>query len=488
MFSSERSERARDKYCMIKGLYFITPTGVEEEILAVVRAALLGGASVVQYRDKERGHDAKVALGRQIGTLCRTFAATFLVNDSPLLARDCAADGVHLGQSDGSIAAARTILGHDRLIGISTRTVKQALKAAENGADYIGLGAMFPTGSKNDAELIGVGRLREVRQAVNLPIVAIGGINYGNAAVAIDAGADAIAVISAVAADRQPVLAARELALLFNRRRPVEQTRILTIAGSDSGGGAGIQADLKTIALLGSFGMSAITVLTAQNTLGVHGVFPAPDGFVRQQAELVLDDIGADTVKTGMLYSSEVVNTVAGLLEIRGLAAVVDPVMVAKGGSPLLREEAIEAVRELLLPHTFLLTPNLPEAEALTGGTIATLAEMERAAREMQAMGARHVLLKGGHREDDDATDLLLAGETLLRLPGERIATTSTHGTGCSYAAALATLLAQGDDLPTAAQRAKHFIDAAIRNAIPLGSGHGPINHAAGARALIREA
>jgi hydroxymethylpyrimidine kinase/phosphomethylpyrimidine kinase/thiamine-phosphate diphosphorylase len=262
----------------------------------------------------------------------------------------------------------------------------------------------------------------------------------------------------------------------------------LTIAGSDSGGGAGIQADLKVVTLLGSFGMSAITVLTAQNTLGVHGVFPAPTEFVRQQAELVLDDIGADTVKTGMLYSTGIVTAVAGLLQQRGLLAVVDPVMIAKGGAPLLRDEAMAAMREQLLPQTFLLTPNLPEAEALTGMSIATLDEMAIAGSRLRAMGARNVLIKGGHRESGDATDLLVSGNRVLELPGERIATISTHGTGCSYAAALATLIAQGCSLPHAAQRAKRFIDSAIRSAVPLGGGHGPINHAAGAKALIHEA
>jgi hydroxymethylpyrimidine kinase/phosphomethylpyrimidine kinase/thiamine-phosphate diphosphorylase len=289
--------------------------------------------------------------------------------------------------------------------------------------------------------------------------------------------------MAAVADDPQPVLAARELALLFNRRRPAGETRVLTVAGSDSGGGAGIQADLKTIALLGSYGMSAITVLTAQNTRGVHGLFPAPVEFIRQQAELVLDDIGADTVKTGMLYSAAVVDLAAGLLAERGLAGVVDPVMVAKGGAPLLRDEAVAAVRDHLLPHTFLLTPNLPEAEALTGMHIASVEEMAAAARRLQALGARHVLLKGGHLAEA-ATDLLLCGSTVYPLPGERIVTTSTHGTGCSYAAALATLLAQGEALPAAAVRAKRFIAAAIAAAVPLGGGHGPINHQAGANAV----
>ncbi len=473
---------------MIKGLYFITPSGPDATVVKTVRAALRGGARVVQYRDKERPYHLQVELGRQLGQLCRDTGAAFLANDSPELARDCAADGVHLGQGDGSIAAARAILGTGKLIGVSTRNVEQARQAEADGADYIGLGAMFPTGSKDDAELVGVERLREVRQIVRLPIVAIGGISYANAAEVIDAGADALAVISAVAADPQPVLAARELALLFNRKPSAEQSRVLTIAGSDSGGGAGIQADLKTITLLGAYGMSAITVLTAQNTRGVAGVFPAPAEFVKQQAELVLDDIGTDTVKTGMLYSTEIVTMVAQLIERYGLATVVDPVMIAKGGAPLLREEAIMAVREQLLPQTLLLTPNLPEAEALTGMRIGTPQAMAEAGRQLRAMGARHVLIKGGHREDGDATDLLVSGDDIMELPGERITTTSTHGTGCSYAAALATLLAQGETLTVAAQRAKCFIDTAIRAAVPLGKGHGPINHVAGARAVTRDA
>jgi hydroxymethylpyrimidine kinase/phosphomethylpyrimidine kinase/thiamine-phosphate diphosphorylase len=468
---------------MINGLYFITPAGSAEHILLATHAALHGGARVVQYRDKERPREGQTELARQLMQLCREAGATFLINDDPQLARESGADGVHLGQQDMSVHEARKLLEPGKLIGISTRTVEQALKAAMQGVDYVAVGSIFPTASKADIELVGLDTLRRVRRAVQLPVVAIGGLTARNGDEAIDAGADALAVISAVAADPQPVLAARELALLFNRKKPAEQTRVLTIAGSDSGGGAGIQADLKTIALLGSYGMSAITVLTAQNTRGVHGVLPAPAEFVRKQIELVLTDIGADTLKTGMLYDADIVAIVAGQLESFGLVAVIDPVMIAKGGAPLLREEAMAAMRETLLPQTYLLTPNLPEAEALTGLTIRTLEEMTAAAHRLREMGARHVLIKGGHR-DGDATDLLLCGDTVYPLPGERIATTSTHGTGCSYAAAIATLLAQGATLPAAAQRAKRFIDAAIRNAVPLGGGHGPINHAAGAKVL----
>jgi hydroxymethylpyrimidine kinase/phosphomethylpyrimidine kinase/thiamine-phosphate diphosphorylase len=378
---------------------------------------------------------------------------------------------------------ARKLLGENKLIGVSTRTVDQALKAEMAGADYIGVGSVFPTQTKNDAELVGLETLSKVRRAIKIPLVAIGGVSWMNAASALDAGADSLAVISTISEDPNPALASRELALLFNRSKPSEATRVMTIAGSDSGGGAGIQADLKAITLLGSFGASAITVLTAQNTLGVHGLSPASASFIAKQAEAVITDIGVDTIKTGMLYNAEIVGTVTELIQKHNLLAVVDPVMIAKGGAALLKQEAIEAVRSQLLPNTYLLTPNIPEAEALTGQSIKTLEAMEEAAKSLQAMGARHVLLKGGHREED-AIDVLLAGSSVQRLSAERIDTVNTHGTGCSYSAALATFLAQGQPLVKAAASAKLFINEAIRHAAPLGGGHGPINHFAGAKAV----
>jgi hydroxymethylpyrimidine kinase/phosphomethylpyrimidine kinase/thiamine-phosphate diphosphorylase len=429
---------------MIQGLYLITPQGSDKHVLNIVREGLRGGVQVVQYRDKERSHEAQVNLARQLVQLCNEAGVTFLVNDSAELAVESFADGVHLGQGDGSVHDARRLLGPDKLIGVSTRTVDRAVK---------------------------------------IPLVAIGGIGWTNGADALEAGADSLAVVSAIAEDPNPALAAKELSLLFNGRKTSTETRVMTIAGSDPSGGAGIQADLKTIALLGSYGTSAITVLTAQNTLGVHGLSPASASFIIKQAEAVLNDIGADTLKTGMLYSAEIVSGVAGLIRRDNLLSVVDPVMIAKGGTALLRQDAVEAVRRDLMPCTYLLTPNIPEAEALTGQTIRTLEEMEDAARSLQAMGPRHVLLKGGHREED-AIDILLAGKTVHKLAAERIDTTSTHGTGCSYSAALATMLAQGHPLMKAAELAKLFITQAIRHAVPLGSGHGPVNHVAGAKAV----
>jgi len=468
----------------IRGLYLITDDNRDGRLFARVESALEGGVRLLQYRAKALPFESRVEEIRRLLPLCRQKGVRLIVNDCPELARTCDADGVHLGQGDGGIAEARTLLGPEKIIGLSTRTVEQALRAKAEGADYIGVGAIFPTRSKGDAVHVGVERLKEIRRVVRLPIVAIGGITAENASKAIDAGADAIAVISAVMGDTTPRIAAREISLLFNRRYPAHRGRVLTIAGSDSGGGAGIQADLKTISLLGSYGMSAITALTAQNTQGVRSIQPVPANFVEEQIETVLEDIGADTAKTGMLFSADIIGKVASSLDKRGVPAVIDPVMLAKGGAALLKREAIDCFRQKLLPLAYLLTPNLPEAEALCEFSVKNEFQMEQAAYSLQTMGARNILIKGGHLRGD-AIDLLLAGKTVYRLSAPRHTTRNTHGTGCTYSAAIATFLAQGYPLIDAVTSAKRFISEAIRTANDLGSGHGPVNHWHGARSFV---
>ncbi|AMV73170.1 bifunctional hydroxymethylpyrimidine kinase/phosphomethylpyrimidine kinase [Desulfuromonas carbonis] len=459
---------------MIGGLYLVTDENHDGRLLERVFAALKGGTAMVQYRCKAGNADLEAA--RAIAAACRDFKVPFLVNDSVELALACDADGVHLGQGDQPAVEARRLLGPGKLLGVSAHTVEQALKAEMQGADYLGVGTIFPTQSKDDAHPAGLAVLKKIRMAVKIPLIAIGGIAASNCAEVIAAGADGVAVISAVMGDPRPGLAAREIALQFNANAPLPRGRVLTIAGSDSGGGAGIQADLKTITLLGAYGMSALTALTAQNTRGVRGVHPCPHAFVADQIEMVLSDIGADTIKTGMLFSADIVALVAEAIERHTLLAVVDPVMIAKGGAPLLQQDAVEVLRQVLLPQTYLLTPNLPEAEALSGVSVESEADMERALFKLREMGPRNVLLKGGHL-DGEAVDLLLAGDTLHRFPAARIATRNTHGTGCTYSAAIATFLAQGLPLVAAVGRAKLFINEAIRTSTSLGSGHGPVNH-----------
>ena len=261
----------------------------------------------------------------------------------------------------------------------------------------------------------------------------------------------------------------------------MEIARILTIAGSDSGGGAGIQADLKTITVLGGFGMSAVTALTAQNTLGVHGIFDIPPAFVAAQIDAVAGDIGIDAAKTGMLAQNDILRVVIDKIREHHMTKlVVDPVMVAKGGALLLRENVIETLKTQLLPLAYVVTPNIPEAEALTGKTIKTKGDMEESARRIYQMGAKHVVIKGGHL-DGDALDIFFDGRNFHEFHAVRIDTPNTHGTGCTFSAALATALGQGKDVLEAVTLAKNYITEAIRHSLDLGAGHGPTNHLAAA-------
>jgi hydroxymethylpyrimidine/phosphomethylpyrimidine kinase len=301
--------------------------------------------------------------------------------------------------------------------------------------------------------------------------------------------------------------------------------RVLIIAGSDSGGGAGIQGDIKTVSALGGYAMTAITALTAQNTNGVFGIHPIPDDFIAQQISLCLNDIGVDAIKTGMLHSAGVIETVARSLHAyyysplegestrflnasvggnllqespHGFAKganpappqggsyrtplIVDPVMVAKGGAPLLEAEALTALKSLLIPRATIITPNLPEAELLLGRRItsddADSADMKRAAEELLVLGAQAVLLKGGHGTSDVLTDVLACRDAApVTLTAPRLATRHTHGTGCALASAIATGLAQQLTLHDAVVRAHAYVQGAIARAPGFGQGHGPLGH-----------
>jgi len=257
-------------------------------------------------------------------------------------------------------------------------------------------------------------------------------------------------------------------------RRP----RALTIAGSDSGGGAGIQADLKTFSAFGVYGASAITAITAQNTLGVRAIHEVPPDVVAAQIDAVLEDIGADAAKTGMLSSTAIIEAVADRLRAHSVAAlVVDPVMVAKSGDALLHPEAVRALIELLLPMAAVITPNAPEATVLSGIEVRDAESAREAARRIHALGPAMVIVKGGHFDGDRSDDLVFDGEAFEVLSGRRIDTPHTHGTGCTFSAAIAACLARGTEPLAAAREARAFLQGAIEHAEPLGAGHGPVNH-----------
>ena len=254
--------------------------------------------------------------------------------------------------------------------------------------------------------------------------------------------------------------------------------RVLTIAGSDSGGGAGIEADLKTFTALEVYGMAAITSVTAQNTMGVTGVHDLPPAFVAQQIDAVARDIGVDAVKTGMLSNAGIIEAVADSIAAHGIERlVVDPVMAAKSGDALLHESARDALIRRILPIAFMVTPNIPETEILAGMKVIRVEDIREAARRLHGLGARHVLIKGGHLEGDAATDYLFDGTSFEEFTTARITTKNTHGTGCTYSAAIAAYLAKGLAVQEAVRQAKAYLTEAIRHGFALGQGHGPLNH-----------
>jgi phosphomethylpyrimidine kinase len=254
--------------------------------------------------------------------------------------------------------------------------------------------------------------------------------------------------------------------------------RALTIAGSDSGGGAGIQADLKTFTAFKVFGMSAITSVTIQNTVGVFGVFDLPPETVQKQIDAVCEDIGVSAAKTGMLSNENIISAVAeSILKNKIEKLVVDPVMRAKSGDPLLKSTAERALITKILPLALLITPNIPEAEALTGKRIRSMRDMKDAAKYLMDYGPRNVLIKGGHLEERFAIDILYNGSEFYEFGADKIETKNTHGTGCTYSAAITSMLAWGKDLITSIDVAKRYITEAIRLSFNIGKGHGPLNH-----------
>tara|TARA_R110000824_G_scaffold390760_4_gene587609 strand:+ start:27569 stop:28402 length:834 start_codon:yes stop_codon:yes gene_type:complete len=256
--------------------------------------------------------------------------------------------------------------------------------------------------------------------------------------------------------------------------------RVLIIAGSDSGGGAGLQADIKTVTALGGYASNAVTAITVQDTLGVHGIHEIPLDIIRAQIKVVLQDIGTDAIKTGMLHSVEIIEAVAE--DISALAPdaalIVDPVMVAKGGAALLQANAVDAYKRALMPLATLITPNVPEAEALTGRSIKTLEDQKAAADALLGLGCDAVLLKGGHIDGATINDVLATHEMIEVMSGPRIDTRHTHGTGCTLASAIAALMAQGAPLRDAVEIARDYVQEAIRTAPGFGKGHGPLYHA----------
>ena len=352
----------------------------------------------------------------------------------------------------------------------------EAREAVRQGADYLGCGAVFATATKNDTTPLSREELRRICRSVEVPAVAIGGITEANCMELAASGIAGIAVVSAIFAAEDKRTAARRLRLLAERIAG-KRRAVLTIAGSDCSGGAGIQADLKTMLANGVYGMSAITALTAQNTTGVYGILESTPEFLASQLDCIFGDIRPDAVKTGMVSSAGLIRVIGEKLKEYGAEHIVGgPVMVSTSGSKLLQEEAMEALTSVLLPMAEVITPNIPEAEVLSGMEIASAADMETAAEKIFRAYGCAVLCKGGHSLND-ANDLLCDGEGCTWFAGRKIDNPNTHGTGCTLSSAIAANLAKGMELREAVAVAKEYISGALAAGLDLGKGSGPLDH-----------
>lgn len=472
-------------------LYFVTDPELcgARGVVETVRLVVDGGARIVQLRDKTATDaevtDQLVALSQVING-----RALLVVNDRldaaiAARARGARVDGVHLGQGDAAVSRAREALGADALIGLTANTLEHfaAVRALPAGTvDYLGVGVIRPTHTKTDhPPALGVAGFGALVADSPVPCVAIGGVGIDDVASLRAAGAAGVAVVSALCTAVDPTATAAEF---IHRWRACATPRVLSIAGSDPSGGAGIQADLKSIAANGGYGMAVATALTAQNTCGVVAVHVPPVEFLRQQLDAVSDDITIDAVKIGMLAGTEVIQVVHDWLEAqRPRIVVIDPVMIATSGDRLLDSAAETALRELL-SLADLVTPNLAELAVLTALPVGSWPEALTAAAELSRTLDTAVLVKGGHLTAAEAPDALVdAPRGLLHeFTGARIETESTHGTGCSLSSALATLLARGLAPVDAVASARAWLRESLSSGASLhvGRGHGPISHFAG--------
>ncbi|WP_041138754.1 bifunctional hydroxymethylpyrimidine kinase/phosphomethylpyrimidine kinase [Beduini massiliensis] len=442
-----------------------------------VRQAILGGVTMVQLREKELNDDQFIEIAKEIKALCQEYRVPFIINDNIQVALAVDADGVHVGQSDMEASKVRELIGPDKILGVSAHNIEEGLIAKANGADYLGIGAMFTTTSKEDATLVSMETMNAIMEATQLPAVAIGGISIDNLSKFKGTSIDGIAVISAILAQENIYQAAYDLRLGVNTFLRSQIKKVLTIAGSDSSGGAGIQADLKTMCALHTYGMSAITALTAQNTTGVYGIMDTTPDFLKNQLDCIFTDIYPDAIKIGMVSQPSLVDCIADqLIRYKAKNIVLDPVMVSTSGSQLMQNEATAKLLERLIPLADIITPNLSEAEVISQMKIQTKDEMILAAKKISQHYSGYILIKGGHFEGN-ADDLVYYQGTCTWLSAPKLNNPNTHGTGCTLSSAIACFLAKGESPMEAIIHGKEYVYQAIAYGMNLGNGRGPLHH-----------
>ena len=468
------------KLYLVTDRTFLNGRSLEEVVLEAVK----GGVTMVQLREKGTSTREFIDLARRLKEALKPFNVPLIINDRVDVALAIDADGVHVGQSDMAYEDVRRMMDAHKIIGLSVENMDDLRRANEWDVDYVGISPVFATPTKTDTSTpFGLEGLKEAVRISRHPTVAIGGMNLYTAPEVMQTGCDGIAVVSAILVTKDPYRSAKELKNIVETFKSSKKyPRVLTIAGSDSGGGAGVQADIKAISAMGGYATSVITAVTVQNTLGVKAVHPVPTDILAGQIDAVLSDIGTDAVKIGMLHSAEVVNLVANKMEEYDIRNVVlDPVMVSTSGHHLIDLDAIEVMKRKLVPLCRIITPNIPEAEILAGCHIGDEHDLHEVAKRLADELGVSILLKAGHLTNDVLVDYLfnVEDDTITPLPSERVETRNTHGTGCTLSSALATCLARGESLTKAVQSAKDYITKAILEGAnyTLGNGHGPVCH-----------
>lgn len=461
------------------GLYLVTDQRWlnGRSLVEDIRQAILGGVTMVQLREKNLEDAAFIQIAKEVKTLCQEYHIPFIINDNIQVALAVDADGVHVGQSDMEASKVRELIGPDKILGVSAHDVHEGLIAKANGADYLGIGAMFATSSKDDATPVSLETMNAIMEATQLPAVAIGGISQQNLSEFKGTKIDGIAVISAILAQNDIRQAAHKLRNGVNLYLRSQIKKVLTIAGSDSSGGAGIQADLKTMSALHTYGMSAITALTAQNTTGVYGIMDTSPKFLKNQIDCIFSDIYPDAIKIGMVSQPQLVECIAERLShYKAKNIVVDPVMVSTSGSQLMQSDATVKLLECLIPLADIITPNLSEAEIMAEMKIETKEDMVKAAQKIAQHYHGYILIKGGHFSGN-ADDLVFHDGISTWLSAPKLNNPNTHGTGCTLSSAIACYLAKGEDPMNAIRHGKEYVYQAISYGMNLGNGRGPLHH-----------
>lgn len=454
-----------------------------EEYLEKIKQSIDAGVTILQLREKNMDTENFIELGKKVKKITDEMGIKLIINDNIEVCKEIDCEGVHIGQGDISPIEARKILGKNKIIGLSIQTREHLEKSIGSDVDYYGIGAVFSTKTKLDAADVSYSDLKALSLDSKIPVVAIGGINKSNILGLEGTGIAGVAIVSAIYGVEDTY---RESKVLSDLAKKIiflgggkNMNTVLTIAGSDSSGGAGIQADLKTFTMHNTFGMSVITAITAQNTTGVRSIQNINKEIIEDQIDAVFEDIYPMAVKIGMVSNKEIIKVISEKLKkYNAKNIVLDTVMVSTSGHELLEKDARETLVKELLPLASIITPNLPEAEILCGFKINNEEEMKKACQKISSYYQGYILIKGGHlKNSEKATDILYKDGKYKMFENNFIDNKNTHGTGCTLSSAIAANLSLGKNIEESVKLAKEYVYSAISSNINLGKGKGPIDH-----------